>query len=95
MDDETARSAMFIALMYGVTYGFGALVGIYYGYEPVQALFDSVSAASNTGLSCGVTAPGMPVLLKVTYIFEMWAGRLEFVSLFALAGYGIALVRGR
>ncbi len=95
LEDDTARSVMFIALAYCTTYGIGALVGVYYGYDLVQALYDSVSAGSNTGLSCGVTAPGMPALLKLTYILQMWAGRLEFISLFALLGYGIALVRGR
>ncbi|MHB8966569.1 MAG: hypothetical protein ACYC52_11500 [Coriobacteriia bacterium] len=54
-----------------------------------------MSAASNTGLSCGVTAPTMPALMKVLYIFAMWLGRLEFMSVFALAGYAVSIVRGR
>ena len=33
--------------------------------------------------------------MKIVYIFEMWAGRLEFMSVFALMGYIVALVRGR
>jgi hypothetical protein len=37
----------------------------------------------------------MPALLKIVYIVEMWAGRLEFMSLFALGGYLMALFRGR
>jgi trk/ktr system potassium uptake protein len=37
----------------------------------------------------------MPVVMKIVYIFEMWAGRLEFMSLFALGGYIMALFRGR
>lgn len=95
LDDGTVRTAMIIVLSYVGIYALGAVVGTYYGYDFIPALFDSVSAGSNTGLSSGVTSPAMPALLKVTYIFEMWAGRLEFMSLFALAGYVIALVRGR
>jgi Trk-type K+ transport system membrane component len=33
--------------------------------------------------------------MKIVYIFEMWAGRLEFMSVFALMGYIVALLRGR
>ena len=60
-----------------------------------EALFESVSASANVGLSMGVTAPSMPVVLKVTYILQMWLGRLEFVAVFALVGFVAAGVRGR
>ena len=33
--------------------------------------------------------------MKVVYILEMWAGRLEFMSVFALGGYCVSMVRGR
>ena len=95
LDDSAVRAAMLIVISYVGLYSFGALVGVYYGYDAVQALFDAVSAGSNTGLSCGVASPAMPAPMKVVYIFEMWAGRLEFMSLFALGGYLIAMVRGR
>ncbi|MCX6577544.1 MAG: TrkH family potassium uptake protein, partial [Candidatus Aminicenantes bacterium] len=95
LDDPAVHSAMLIVIFYILTYAVGAIIGVFYGYEPVQALFDSVSAGSNTGLSCGVTSPAMPALMKIVYIVEMWAGRLEFMSLFALGGYIIALFKGR
>jgi trk system potassium uptake protein len=95
LDDSIVRSAMLIIIAYVGIYTLGTVVGAYYGYDLSQSLFESVSAGSNTGLSCGVTSPDMPPLLKATYIFEMWAGRLEFMSLFAMAGYAVALVRGR
>ena len=37
----------------------------------------------------------MPVLLEITYILQMWLGRLEFVAVFALFGFAVAAVRGR
>jgi trk system potassium uptake protein TrkH len=95
LDEPAVHSAMLIVIFYILTYAAGAIIGVFYGYEPLQALFDSVSAGSNTGLSCGVTSPAMPAFLKIVYIVEMWAGRLEFMSLFALGGYIIALFRGR
>jgi trk system potassium uptake protein TrkH len=95
LDDATVRMAMLIVLSYVGIYASGTVVGVYYGYDLVDAMFDAVSAGSNTGLSCGVASPTMPTFMKVIYIFEMWAGRLEFMSLFALAGYVVALFRGR
>jgi trk system potassium uptake protein TrkH len=95
LDEQTVSMAMLIVLSYIGIYVAGALAGVFCGYEPLQALFDSVSAGSNTGLSCGVTSPAMPALLKIVYIMEMWAGRLEFMSLFALGGYILSFFRGR
>jgi len=40
--------------------------------------------ASNGGLSSGIIAHGMPPVLEGVYILEMWAGRLEFITLIAL-----------
>jgi trk system potassium uptake protein TrkH len=95
LDDGTVRMAMLIVLSYVGIYASGTVIGVYYGYDLVDAMFDAVSAGSNSGLSCGVASPTMPTFMKVVYIFEMWAGRLEFMSLFALAGYVVALFRGR
>ena len=95
LEESHVRTAMLIVILYIFIYGLGTAVGTYFGYPMVEALFDSVSAGSNTGLSCGVTSPTMPVLMKIVYIFEMWAGRLEFMSIFALIGFIIAAVKGR
>jgi trk system potassium uptake protein TrkH len=95
LDDATVRAAMLIVLSYIAIYSLGTIVGVYYGYDLMDSLFDSVSAGSNTGLSCGLTSPSMPTTMKIVYIFMMWAGRLEFLSVFALAGYVVALVKGR
>lgn len=78
------REAMTVASLYAITYIAGALIAIAHGYEASQAIFDSISMASNGGLVSGVVAPGMPASLEVFFIFEMWAGRLEFLTLLAL-----------
>ncbi len=95
LNDAIVKGAMFIVISYMVIYSLGAMLGIIYGYEPSVAIFDAISAGSNTGLSAGLTSPLMPALLKLFYIFEMWAGRLEFISVFALLGFAGALVRGK
>jgi trk system potassium uptake protein TrkH len=90
-----AQWVMTLSLLFVVLYLFGAGVGLAYGYPLHEALAESVSAASTTGLSFGITSPSMPILLEVTYLLQMWLGRLEFVAAFALFGFAWATVRGR
>jgi trk system potassium uptake protein TrkH len=89
------QSAILITLLYLVLYFGGALLGLFYGYPLQEALFESTSAAAAVGLSVGVVGPNLETGLKLFYIFQMWIGRLEFVSVFALFGYLYATVRGR
>ncbi len=84
LSPELVKEAMTVFVLYIVTYLVGALVGIAHGYEATQAIFESVAMASNGGLSSSITAAGMPLTLEAFYIFQMWAGRLEFVTLIAL-----------
>ena len=67
-----------------MTYIIGTLAGIASGYEASQAIFESVAMASNGGITSGIVVPGMSWPLELFYLFEMWAGRLEFVTLLAL-----------
>jgi len=95
LEEKFVRSALLIILTYILTYTLGTVVGMFYGFPLYQAVFESVSAAANVGLSCGITSPTMPTPLKITYIIEMWLGRLEFMSIFALIGFIIAYFRGK
>lgn len=94
LEDGVVRTVMTITIAYLTLYALTGFIGVLYGYEFVDALFEGVSAGSNTGLSCGVTSPSMPWVMKALYIFAMWLGRLEFMSVFALAGYVLSMVRG-
>ena len=95
VEDKQARAALLITLAYLVLYGIGAIAGMWCGYPFLDSLFESTSAAANVGLSCGITEVNMPAVLKLTYIFQMWAGRLEFMSVFALIGFFIAAIKGK
>jgi len=95
LEDKIVRSALTITLAYIVLYGLGALVGMCYGYSFLESLFESTSAAANVGLSCGITSAAMPAGLKITYIIQMWAGRLEFMSVFAIIGFLAAAIKGK
>lgn len=84
LTDELLSRSLLVFVLYVVTYISGGLIGAAYGFPAADALFESVSATANVGLSTGVTAPGMPAGLKIAYMLQMWAGRLEFIALFAL-----------
>lgn len=95
LEDKQVRSALLVTLAYLVLYVLGAIVGMFCGYPFMYSLFESTSAAANVGLSCGVTSVNMPAVLKLTYIIQMWAGRLEFMSVFTLLGFLIAAIKGK
>lgn len=81
---DAAKGAMTVSALFIITYLIGSLAGIAHGYDAIDAIFESVSMAANGGLSSGITTRGMPVTLELVYIVEMWAGRLEFITLIAL-----------
>jgi trk system potassium uptake protein TrkH len=90
-----AQSVMTISLLYVALYLLGAGIALAYGVPLQNALFESVSASANVGLSVGVTDPSMPILLELVYMLQMWAGRLEFVAVFSLLGFLYSWARGK
>lgn len=84
VEDNHIMMAAIIIILYIAVYIAGGVIGAFYGYPFLPALFESVSATANVGLSMGITSPGMPSGLKVIYILQMWMGRLEFISVFVL-----------
>lgn len=95
LGDKMVRAAMAVTIAYVSMYALMSVVGAAFGYPLVEAIFEGVSVTANVGLSCGVTAPTMPGSYKGLFIVAMWLGRLEYMSVFALAGYAYAMVRGR
>ena len=93
LSDKRIKEAYIFFAIFLFTYVAGALVGMVFGYKPILALFESVSATANVGLSVGITSPTMPTTLKLVYIFQMWAGRLEFISIFVSIGFILSLFK--
>ena len=93
VEDKKIRNAFVFFGMFLAVYLGGALVGMFLGYPALPSLFESVSATANVGLSLGITSPSMPALLKVTYIIQMWLGRLEFFSVFVSLGFIFSLFK--
>ncbi|KXA92552.1 hypothetical protein AKJ66_03950 [candidate division MSBL1 archaeon SCGC-AAA259E22] len=55
----------------------------------INCVFDSASAQGTVGLSTGITGIGMPAIVKILFIIQMWIGRLEVIPVVALFGYSI------
>lgn len=90
LSSDAVKEAMTVFVLFVITYSVGALVGIAHGYEASQAIMESVSMTSNGGIITGIVTPGMSPSLEAFYIFQMWAGRLEFVTLLAVLAEIIA-----
>jgi len=93
LTDKRIKEAYLFFVIFLFTYVAGAIAGMILGYPALPALFESVSATANVGLSAGITNPAMPLALKLVYIFQMWAGRLEFVAVFVSFGFLLSLFK--
>lgn len=79
-DAEVQRVLILILLFIGVII-VSWFAFLMYGYAPMNALFEVVSASATVGLSAGITAADMPVLLKLILCLDMLLGRLEIIAL--------------
>jgi trk system potassium uptake protein len=91
LEDTHIKTVVIIILLYIFLYLAGGVIGTFYGYPFLPALFESVSATANVGLSMGITTPNMPNGLKIFYIIQMWLGRLEFISVFVFFRFVLSL----
>jgi len=55
-----------------------------YGYAPLDALFEVISATGTVGLSAGITRTTLEPLLKIVLGLDMLLGRLEVIALLVL-----------
>lgn len=86
MNKELAATATF-SFIYMLFVFMSTLITFYFmgtGYSLSDALFESASAQGTVGLSCGITNPDMSPVLEITYIIQMWAGRLEIIPVLVL-----------
>ena len=86
-EDESHREfeeAAIIGFLWFVFLGIGTfvlLVTLPSGTFTLEnVIFEVASAQGNVGLSAGITGPqSLPTLGKVTFLFNMWIGRLEII----------------
>jgi trk system potassium uptake protein TrkH len=81
--DELQR-ALLLIILFVVVIIVSWLIFLFYGYDPLDALFEVVSATATTGLSAGVTHQQLPNLLKLVLCVDMLLGRLEIIAFLVL-----------
>jgi trk system potassium uptake protein TrkH len=77
--NEIERTLLLVVLMLAtiVISWFAFLLA---GHDPLNALFDVVSATATVGLSSGVSAPTLEPGLKLVLCLDMILGRVEFLA---------------
>ncbi len=93
LEQSAVRVAAVILVLYIASFIVGMFVGVACGYRGDQALFESISATSNNGLTMGIASYTAPLALKITYFIQMWLGRLEFLSVLATIAALVASLR--
>jgi trk system potassium uptake protein TrkH len=76
---DVIQSAVLIFLM-GLTIFGSSLIVSYYGFTPLDSVFECTSALATTGLSMGIVGPSLALELKWMFMFLMLLGRVEIIS---------------
>ena len=86
MNEEFTKAASFAIMFFLLIIGSSLISTFFLGndFTFADALFESASAQATVGLSAGITDPSMSPILELIYIFQMWAGRLEVIPVFAM-----------
>ena len=84
ISENQIREALFFILLFGVVIFLSWLPFVAMGYDPLDTLFEVVSATGTAGLSVGITSSDLPDVLKSILCIDMLLGRLEIVALLVL-----------
>lgn len=91
LSQEQIQVAMLTGSLLVALIGISWIPFLYYGYDPINGLFEVVSAVGTVGLSTGITAQDMPPLLKAVLCVDMIAGRVEVMALLCICYPGVWL----
>jgi trk system potassium uptake protein TrkH len=81
LSEKTFREALFvIALFIVLSFISGIFIKYLTNSSFIDALFESVSAITNTGLSTGITNVGLDSISKSILILNMILGRFEIIT---------------
>jgi trk system potassium uptake protein len=80
MEETMIQEALLIILLFVTIILFSWMPFLFMGYNPMDSLFEVVSATATVGLSAGVVSSEMPNLLKGILCIDMLLGRLEILA---------------
>jgi trk system potassium uptake protein TrkH len=78
-EEKNFREVFVLVFAHLIIVAVTTLLTMAYGYTFVESFFESSSALLLVGQTSGVTDVAMPAFLKIVYILNMWAGRLEVI----------------
>jgi len=78
--DEALLGVLLVVSLHLLVVGVSWLAFLPYGYDPLDALFEVVSACGTVGLSAGITSASLPSPLQAVLLADMLLGRLEVVA---------------
>jgi len=79
--DDALLGVLLVVILHLLVVALSWLAFMPYGYAPLDALFEVVSATGTVGLSTGITSPALPLPLQLVLIADMLLGRLEIVAI--------------
>lgn len=75
---------MCIVALFAITVFLSWLPFVIAGLDPLNSLFEVVSATGTVGISAGISSPELPAYLKTVLCVDMLLGRVEFVALLVM-----------
>ena len=80
LETDEIQNALSIVFVFLASIGISWLVFVGMGHNPLDSLFEVVSAIGTVGLSTGISAPDLHPILKGVLCADMLLGRLEIIA---------------
>jgi trk system potassium uptake protein TrkH len=80
LETDEIQNALSIVFVFLASIAISWLVFVGMGHNPLDSLFEVVSAIGTVGLSTGITAPELHPILKGVLCADMLLGRLEIIA---------------
>lgn len=80
LDHREIQDALVIVLLFITTIAVSWSFFIAWGFDPLDSLFEVISATGTVGLSSGITGSHLPTFLKGVLCMDMLLGRVEIIS---------------
>jgi len=84
LEDDDIIRALRLIVLFIIIIAISWLPFLLLNYDPLDALFEVVSACGTVGLSSGISQLELHPFLKGVLCFDMVAGRLEIIALLIL-----------
>jgi len=94
-DDNLLRLTGLFVFVYLMVYILSSIIVMFYYHNVSQVLFEVASAVSNVGLTTSLITATSPVIVKLTFIADMWIGRLEIWPVLLLLAIGVSNILRR